>query len=125
MSTQAFDPAQYRAAQRQEWDTVAAGWRKWWQVFERGAQHLSDRMVEVAGVQPGHRALDIATGIGEPAVTVARRVGPSGHVVATDNSPGMLDIARERAASSGCTNASPSDGRGRRIRARPCVQPAP
>jgi SAM-dependent methyltransferase len=41
--------------------------------------------------------LDVATGIGEPAVTAAKIVGPSGKVIAIDLSPGMLSIARERA----------------------------
>ena len=104
MSTQQFDPTKYKAAQRQEWDTVAAGWRKWWQTLETGAQHVSGRIVELAGLRSGQRALDIATGIGEPAVTAARAVGPSGHVVAIDTSPAMLDIARERAESLGLGN---------------------
>ncbi|MFQ5848801.1 MAG: class I SAM-dependent methyltransferase [Candidatus Methylomirabilales bacterium] len=98
MSTPSFDPVQYKAAQRQQWDTVAAGWRRWWETIERGAQHVSDRLVELAAIQPGHRVLDVATGIGEPAITAARRVGPAGRVVATDQSPKMLAIARERAA---------------------------
>ncbi len=104
MSTQSFDPVQYKAQQRQQWDAVASGWRKWWQSFERGSQHLSDRLVELADVRPGQRVLDVATGIGEPAVTAARRVGPMGSVVATDQAPQMLAIARERAAELGLHN---------------------
>ena len=104
MSTQPFDPAQYKAAQRQEWDAAAAGWKKWWKTIEHGAQHISDRMVELAELQPGHRVLDIATGIGEPALTAARRVGPVGRITATDQSPQMLAIARERAASAWLQN---------------------
>ena len=80
------------------------GWRKWWELIEAGAQHVSDRLVELAEVQPGQRVLDVATGIGEPAVSAARRVGPSGHVTATDQSPQMLEIARERAAKLGLQN---------------------
>ena len=48
MSTQSFDADQYKAAQRQEWDTVAAGWEKWWETIERGAQQVSNRLVELA-----------------------------------------------------------------------------
>ncbi|HWA16615.1 MAG TPA: methyltransferase domain-containing protein [Gemmatimonadales bacterium] len=58
---------------------------------------MSLRLLDLAAVQPGHRVLDLATGIGEPALTAAQRVGQSGHVVAADLSPRMLDIARERA----------------------------
>ena len=104
MTTQAFDPRQYKQRQRQEWDAVAAGWRRWWERIEGGAQHVSDRLLELAEVQPGQRVLDVATGIGEPAVSAARRVGPSGHVTATDQSPQMLEIARERAAALGLQN---------------------
>lgn len=45
--------------------------------------------------------MDIATGIGEPAVTVAKVVGSKSHILAVDISPQMLAIARQRAASLG------------------------
>jgi len=99
-----FDPTQYKSAQRHDWSNAAAGWKQWWETIERGAQVVSDRLVELAEIQPGQRVLDVATGIGEPAVTAARRVGPRGRVVATDQAPQMLAIARERAATLGLTH---------------------
>lgn len=104
MSARSDDSACDRDGQRQQWDSVAAGWMKWWQTIENGAQSVSERMLDLAGVQPGHRVLDIATGIGEPALLAASRVGPTGRVVATDLSSRMLAFARERAASLGLTN---------------------
>ncbi|MGH8013602.1 MAG: class I SAM-dependent methyltransferase [Candidatus Binataceae bacterium] len=104
MSPENFDPRHFKDNQRRDWDAAAAGWKKWWPLFERSAQHVSDRLVELAGVGPGARVLDIATGNGEPAVTAARRVGASGRVIAIDQAPGMLAIARERAASMGLSN---------------------
>ncbi|MBI4296099.1 MAG: methyltransferase domain-containing protein [Chloroflexi bacterium] len=104
MATQSFDPQRFKLQQREEYDSSAAGWKNWWYIFERDAQLVSDRLVELAGVDAGHRVLDLATGTGEPAVTVARRVGPRGHVVATDLSPQMLAIAQERAATLGLQN---------------------
>jgi SAM-dependent methyltransferase len=101
MSTSSASPAdrqQLKNAQRLDWDAAAAGWKKWWPIFERSAQHVSDRLVDLGGVGPGARVLDIATGNGEPAVTAARRVGATGRVIATDQSAGMLAIARERGA---------------------------
>jgi enediyne biosynthesis protein CalE5 len=53
--------------------------------------------VELARIAPGARVLDVATGSGEPAITAARRAAPNGHVIAVDQSSGMLAIARERA----------------------------
>ncbi len=86
------------------WDDSAEGWKRWWPTFERAAQTVNDRLVELAGVRAGQRILDIATGSGEPALTAARAVGQSGRVVAVDMSPGMLAIARERLDAAGLTN---------------------
>jgi len=99
-----LDPEKFKSSQRQGWDSVAEGWKKWWKVIEEGAQPVSDRMVELAGIRQGHRVLDVATGIGEPAVTAARKVGPSGKVTAIDLSPAMLAIAKERARENGLAN---------------------
>ncbi|MEW6604596.1 MAG: methyltransferase domain-containing protein [Thermoproteota archaeon] len=99
-----LDPQKFKAAQRQGWDSVAEGWKKWWKVIEEGAQVVSDRLVELAEVRQGSRVLDVATGIGEPAITAARKVGPSGKVTAIDISPAMLAIARERAKQDGLSD---------------------
>jgi SAM-dependent methyltransferase len=61
-------------------------------------------LVELAEIKPGQRVLDIATGIGEPAITAARTVGDKGHVIATDISTQMLAIGRERAIAQGLQN---------------------
>jgi enediyne biosynthesis protein CalE5 len=92
---------EFKAQQRQMWDNAAAGWQTWWETIERGAQKVSDRIVELAEIKSGDRVLDIATGIGEPAVTAARKVMPNGKVVAIDISPQMLAIAKTRANSLG------------------------
>jgi ubiquinone/menaquinone biosynthesis C-methylase UbiE len=104
MSTQPFNPIEYKSGQRQVWDQVAAGWKKWWPTLEQALQQVSDRLADLAEIRPGDRVLDVGTGIGEPAVTVARRVGPKGNVVATDQSSQMLAIGRERAAALGLQN---------------------
>ena len=98
------DAATLKNEQRVAWDESAAGWKKWWPSFERAAQVVNDRLVHLAQVKPGNRVLDIATGNGEPAVTAARAAGKAGRVVAVDQSPGMLAIARERAAQLGIGN---------------------
>lgn len=81
---------------RFEGDRVA-GWVKWFHITDISAQHVSDRMVELAGIKPGSRVLDIATGLGEPALTAARAAGPKGKVVATDLSEEMMAFAATRA----------------------------
>jgi len=78
-------------------DNAAAGWQAWWETIERGAQKFSDKIIQLAEIQPGDKVLDIATGMGEPAVTAAKIVMQNGKVVTTDISLKMRQIARTRA----------------------------
>ena len=104
MSDEKPDDLKIKSQQKAAWDDTADGWKRWWPTFERAAQTVNDRLVELAAVRAGDRVLDIATGSGEPALTAARVVGPSGRVVAVDMSPGMLAIARERILAAGLKN---------------------
>ena len=104
MSTQPFDAARYKAGQRWEWDTAAPRLKDWGQFLLQQLQPVSERMLELADIQPGQRVLDVATGGGEPAVTAAHRVGSSGQVIATDLSPQMVALGRERVAELGLHN---------------------
>jgi ubiquinone/menaquinone biosynthesis C-methylase UbiE len=105
-----MDPAVFKAELREQWSNVAPGWRRRWAAFEQGAQPLSNRMMHLAHVAPGQRVLDVATGIGEPAMTAALQVGPSGSVVAIDQAPQMLAMARERMQAAGIRNVEFVEG---------------
>lgn len=94
----------YKVAQRAGWDDAAPGWQEHHDVTERQWGFVTQRLIELAGVKAGDRVLDLASGIGEPALSVARRVGPTGRVVVTDLSSAMLAIATERASQMGLTN---------------------
>lgn len=104
MNEQPLDLERVRREQLDFWNNAAPGWKDLFVGLDRAAQHVSDRLVELARIQQGDRVLDIATGSGEPAVTAARKVGPRGLVVATDHSAAMLELARERAAALGLRN---------------------
>ena len=91
------DAGDLRRDKRQDWESVAAGWQKWYEIFEKGACKMSDWLIDMAEIKPTSKVLDIATGIGEPAITIAKRLGTNGHVLATDISSQMLSIARKRA----------------------------
>jgi len=99
-----IDAVEFRDGQRQQWNSAATGWRKWSELIDGAASGISERLVELAGVEPGSRVLDVAAGYGEPSLTAARAAGPEGSVVATDISAEMITFGRERAAAAGLGN---------------------
>jgi len=104
MESKTLDAAEFRDGQKQQWNKAATGWRKWSEKIDTAASHISERLVERAGVTAGSRVLDVAAGYGEPSLTAARVAGPNGKVVATDISAEMLAYGRERGASAGLEN---------------------
>ena len=102
--TTTVEAGEFRTGQRAQWNTAASGWKKWSPLIDKGAAPVSERLVELARIGPGHRVLDVAAGYGEPALTAAKRVGPEGEVVATDIAAEMLAFGRKRAAGAGIEN---------------------
>ncbi len=93
-------------AQVQTWLTDDAG-EAWKRGAAMRAQYMAaatQAMLDLAGVSPGHRVLDLAAGTGDQSLDAARRVGPSGYVLATDNSASMLKAAAESALEAGLAN---------------------
>src|ERR671914_135166 len=98
MESQTADAVEFRDGQRQQWNKGAEGWRKRSDFIDAATAHVSKRMVELAGVEPGSRVLDVAAGYGEPSLTAAAVAGAEGKGVAPHISPEMLAYGRERAA---------------------------
>ena len=92
------------STQRPVLTTPEEVWREYDETELRLTAPLSERMMDLARLGPGMRVLDLATGRGEPAVRVARRVAPGGMVVGVDVSEAMLRMARERADREGIAN---------------------
>src|SRR5579863_4221536 len=69
-------------------------------------QPVTDALVEYAQPTPGMQVLDLASGTGEPAISLALKVGPEGHVTALDLSAEVLTVASDRAQARGLTNFS-------------------
>jgi len=71
-----FDPNLLKIVQRQKWDRVAEGWKQWWEPKQqKGAQTLSNRLIEVAKFKSAQRVLEIASGIGDQSLSVVKIVG--------------------------------------------------
>jgi ubiquinone/menaquinone biosynthesis C-methylase UbiE len=83
---------------------VAAGWQRSGVARAQILRPLTERMLDLAGVDVGHRVLDVASGTGEQTLLAAQRVGPTGTVLATDIAEQMLALAEEAAARAGLRN---------------------
>jgi len=95
---------QVKEATRRQWAERAASWREI--PGARGAmwQAATDLMIDALGIRPGMRVLDVACGLGEPAISIAAAIAPDGFVTATDLTPEMLAAAEENARERGIVN---------------------
>ena len=78
-------------------EDTAAYWEKH-RATIRGMFHpVTEALIDEARIGPGDAVLDVATGSGEPALSIAEVIQPAGLVVGIDPLPGMI-AAAERAA---------------------------
>lgn len=91
---------QYRLVASEKWKAKSAAM----------GTPVTEALVEYALPAPAMRVLDLASGTGEPAISLATRVGPQGHITALDLSQDLLDIAEKRARSRGLKNFSTQKG---------------
>ena len=105
MTTAALvDPEKFKAATREQWDRHAKGWNDKSPRIRGWLRESTDAMIEMAGIGPGMRVLDVAAGAGDQTLDLAKRVGPTGRVLAIDLSPVILEFARENARRLGYSN---------------------
>jgi ubiquinone/menaquinone biosynthesis C-methylase UbiE len=104
MTTQTFDPEQYKETTREQWQRAAAAWDRWGATLGAWLGPATETMLDMARVGPGCRVLDVAAGAGEPAISAAKRVDPGGSVLATDISPNILEYAAASARAQGLDN---------------------
>ncbi|MDX6367004.1 MAG: hypothetical protein QOK30_2080 [Nocardioidaceae bacterium] len=92
-----------RDAQRATWAALSAGWEKWDALIMGQLAPVGAAIIERLDIADDQRHLDIASGTGEPGLTIAR-LAPKGRVVLTDLAAEMLDVATRRANGLGITN---------------------
>jgi ubiquinone/menaquinone biosynthesis C-methylase UbiE len=100
-SARPIDAQAFKSAMRDQWDRSAKGWNDHTPAIRAWLRRATDAMIEMAGIRPGHRVLDVAAGAGDQTLDVARRVGAAGRVLATDISAAILALAQENARRAG------------------------
>lgn len=86
------------------WTEVACAWEHWEGPMMHHLDGVNPVLARALELSAGRRVIDLGCGTGEPALEFARVVGPRGHVLGVDVSPGMIAAARRRARRLGLRN---------------------
>ncbi len=101
MTTTTFDPVVFKTTTREQWQAAAEPWHRWGDFIGQWLGDATEAMFDLARIESGSRVLDVAAGAGEQSLRAAERVGPTGHVLATDLAPALLERAAADAAAAG------------------------
>jgi ubiquinone/menaquinone biosynthesis C-methylase UbiE len=92
-----------RDQQRESWNKFSPGWKKWDKLTMEFLEPMGRHIIEAIKPSGKDRILDIASGTGEPGLTIAAMLD-GGTVVLSDVSEKMLDLAKENADKRGIKN---------------------
>lgn len=116
-----FDAAAFKTTTRAQWQAAAEAWHRWGPFVGDWLGEATETMFDLARIGPGSRVLDIAAGAGEQSISAARRVGESGHVLATDIAPALLERAATDARTAGLSNVETRELDGEALDALPAA----
>jgi SAM-dependent methyltransferase len=102
MTEPTFDSRRFKSADRASYNLIAESWDRH---SGKTSGPFAGQLLELAGVGPGQRAIEVCCGTGVAGRAAAVLVGPVGYVLATDLTPGMVRVARKRALASGLDQA--------------------
>jgi len=87
-----------------EWQESAKYWNKHSSTIHSMFAPLTRALIKDAGIKTGHLVLDVAGGAGEPSLTIAGVVGPTGSIMCTDAVEEMVIAAQSEAHERGIEN---------------------
>jgi ubiquinone/menaquinone biosynthesis C-methylase UbiE len=96
---------QIREQQKQVWNKVSSGWKKWDEFIMEFLRPMGEAIIERLEIKEDDIVLDVAAGTGEPGLTIAA-IAKKGKVTGTDLAADMLRIAEENALAKGLKNYS-------------------
>ena len=89
-----------------DWEETGHAWERWEPFLMHAMQGVNIPLLRALQAAPGHRVLDVGCGLGEPALSAAAWVAPTGSVVGLDVAMSMVRAARRRAQSLGVRNVT-------------------
>src|SRR4026207_1001215 len=89
--------------QKEAWNKSSPGWKKWDHMMMEFLKPMSDEMIRMLNIKGDETVLDVATGTGEPGLTIAS-ILKSGKVIGMDLAEDMLAVAVENAHKRGIKN---------------------
>jgi SAM-dependent methyltransferase len=98
--------AKWRRTVREQWNEASRAWERWEPFIFSFLHPVDPVLLRALRLSPGQRVLDFGCGSGEPALQIARWIGPRGKVVGLDVAAPMLEIARRRAHLLGIDNVT-------------------
>ena len=81
---------------KSHWVKKSAAWNEWADLIQKMAAKFNEPLLNLANLSKGQHILDLASGAGEPAISAAKIVGPTGFCCATDFVPEMLFGIKDR-----------------------------
>ena len=92
-----------KEVQKEAWNKSSAGWKKWDDIVMEFLKPMSDEMIRMLRLKDDDTVLDVATGTGEPGLTIAS-ILKNGKVTGVDLSEKMLAVAEENKRKRGIKN---------------------
>ena len=95
---------EYRRQALENWETMAAGWERRVEEIDATCARMTEWLIAALAPKQGDVVLELAAGPGSMGLAASPLVGEGGHIIATDFSPAMVEVARRRADGLGVTN---------------------
>ena len=99
-----MEPDEYRRTSFETWEAMAPGWERWRAEVEATSTPVREWMLRALASRAGDTVLELAAGPGDTGFATTAILGEHGHLISTDFSPDMVEVARRRGAELGLRN---------------------
>jgi SAM-dependent methyltransferase len=94
----------FRRTSYDVWEAMAPGWERWRAQLEEALAPVREWLIRELAPQRGDTLLELGAGPGDTGFAAAAVIGERGHLISSDFSPGMVEVARRRGGGLGLAN---------------------